>query len=94
MPSYADFVPLCPIHNKRMVVSRMLEVYECESEGCAEKYDRLNGHFQSVNGAIQKKISKPYPLCGTLLYLAARGQTRLDDKWMCPNPACSDRGKR
>jgi hypothetical protein len=81
-------VPLCLTHNERMKVAAALDGYCCPVDGCTQHYNTVNGHFRLVNAVIEKRIVQRCTECTAHLYLAERGEIRLDDVWVCPNVAC------
>jgi hypothetical protein len=89
-------VPLCPTHDERMRVDlATLESYICPMDGCGTVYTTEEGYFRVVDRTKENATnSKPCPLCGVQQYLAERGRIRLDDEWLCPNPACPSKNVR
>jgi hypothetical protein len=82
-------IPLCPSHSERMKVNATLSGYSCPSEGCAVSYTVEDGYIRVVNGVNQKPTAiQRCTECTTHLYLAERGEIRLDDVWLCPNKDC------
>ena len=81
-------LPLCPSHNQRMKVAAALGGYSCTLNGCTQNYTVENGHFHLVDGVVEKKTAQRCTECTAHLYLAKRGEIRLDDVWLCPNKDC------
>jgi hypothetical protein len=85
----AEISPLCPHHNRAMVLVR--GEFGCGESGCNQRYDAEHGYREKVNERTFKPSTstKLCPQCKEFhQYLARRGEIRLDDVWLCPNAAC------
>ena len=83
-------VPLCLKHDEPMRASAELNAgYACAQPGCNCHYTLRDGYFELVGRNMKSEGTRICTECHAVhLYLAKRGDIKMEDLWLCPNKTC------